>query len=80
MGWLMGIRYDQRESQEATRLKNGTFVIHAAYSPDSQWIAFETNNDANYEIGVMRSDGSGRIIITNDPALDFDPVWRPYLP
>ena len=80
MGWLMSIRYDQRESQEAARIKNGNFVIDAAYSLDSQWIAFETNFDANYEIAIMRPDGSGRVVLTNDPALDFDPVWRPYMP
>jgi serine/threonine protein kinase/Tol biopolymer transport system component len=80
IGWLMGIRYDQRETQTATRIDRGNAIIDAAYSPDSQWLAFETNSDANYEIGVMRVDGSGRITITNDPALDFDPAWRPYLP
>jgi serine/threonine protein kinase len=80
MGWLMGIRYDQRESQEAKRVTNGTFIIDVAYSSDSQWIAFETNNDANYDIGLMRADGSSRVNLTTDESLEFDPVWRPYLP
>jgi eukaryotic-like serine/threonine-protein kinase len=77
MGWLMGIRYDQRESQESARVKNGNFIIDAAYSSDSQWIVFETNTDANYDIAIMRTDGSGRINLTTDESLEFDPVWRP---
>jgi serine/threonine protein kinase/Tol biopolymer transport system component len=80
MGWLRSIRYDQRESQEALPVKNGNPAIDAAYSLDSQWLAFETNLEQNYEIFIMRTDGTNRINLTNDPALDFDPVWRPNIP
>jgi hypothetical protein len=41
-------------------------------------IAFETNQDGNYEIYVVQPDGSGRTRLTNvAAALDVDPSWSP---
>lgn len=50
----------------------------ADYSPDGSWIAFESWPDGtNHDIYVMTIDGLTRQRLTTDPALDFDPAWRP---
>ena len=52
----------------------------ASYSPDGAWIAFESWPDGtNHDIFIMTSNGLGRQRLTDDPAFDFDPAWRPML-
>jgi Tol biopolymer transport system component len=51
------------------------------FNDNGMWIAYESwvgNN--NHDIYITRFDGGITIRLTTDPALDFDPVWRPYLP
>jgi serine/threonine protein kinase len=78
LGWLMFIRYDERQDNDASAIVvNGMYAMDAAYSPDGLWIAFESSDGVNYDIYVMGVDGKGRARLTTDPALDFDPAWRP---
>lgn len=55
-------------------------------SPDGQWVAFETlrfgdpiarPEPQNWEVYVMRSDGTSSLRLTNDPAWDSAPSWMP---
>lgn len=49
-----------------------------AWSPDGRWIAYGSEVEDNYEIFVVRADGSGEPRnLTNDPAQDTAPSWRP---
>ena len=54
------------------------------WSPDGTMIAFQTNRDGNWEIYLMAAapleggtGGSGATNLTNDPADDQMPFWRP---
>lgn len=49
------------------------------YSPDEQWIAYETylEADGNSEIYVMKSDGSDARKLVVHAQNDFRPVWSP---
>jgi len=49
----------------------------AAWSPDGQWILFNSYRDGNYEIYKMRSDGTGAVNLTNDPGSDRYGCWSP---
>ena len=40
-------------------------------------IAFFSDRDANFEIYVMKGDGSEQIRLTDNPARDYWPVWSP---
>jgi len=77
LGWLTSIRYDERQDNDANSVVNGLYAMDAAYSPDGLWIAFESSDGVNYDIYVMGVDGKARARLTTDPALDFDPAWRP---
>jgi len=49
-----------------------------AWSPDSQWIVFESWRDgAQHDIYRMTFSGTEVTRLTNDPAPDYQPAWRP---
>jgi dipeptidyl aminopeptidase/acylaminoacyl peptidase len=53
-------------------------MAEPSWSPDSQWIVFETWPDGtNHNIAIARSNCSNYGLVTSDPALDFDADWRP---
>jgi Tol biopolymer transport system component len=55
-----------------------TPIEDVSFSPDGLWLVFEgMAPDGNREIYFMTVAGSGRTRLTNDPKVDFDPVWRP---
>jgi len=70
-----------------------TFLLCVVCRPDSAWakpgipagdppqggdrIAFASNQDGNFEIYVMNSDGSGTTRLTDHPEIDMSPAWSP---
>jgi Tol biopolymer transport system component len=55
-----------------------------AWSPDSRYLAFESNRDGNDEIYILslwlstgNTVASGTFRLTTNPASDVDPVWSP---
>jgi Tol biopolymer transport system component len=75
--------YDGRKAvicdSDGTRLTK----IHAAsvnWSPDGEQVVFSSNWGCvlnNYDIWVMKADGSKRQKLTSHPANDIDPSWSP---
>ena len=47
----------------------------AAFPGANGKIAFNTNRDGNLEVYVMNPDGTNPMRLTNNPAVDFWPVW-----
>jgi TolB protein len=48
-----------------------------SWSPDGRSIVFDSSRDGDFEIYVMRADGSGERRLTDHPALDARSVWSP---
>lgn len=51
--------------------------IDANFSPDGYWLAFENWRNSNHDIFIMTRNGGSLTRLTDDPAMDFQPAWRP---
>ncbi|HEY2981610.1 MAG TPA: hypothetical protein VGJ22_10545 [Anaerolineales bacterium] len=61
-----------------TQLTFGGNNASAAYSPDGQWIVFNsTRNDDQADLYIMRFDGELTRQLTDDPEPDWQPQWEP---
>ena len=61
-----------------TQLTHGGNNAAASYSPDGQYIAFNSLRNKNQaDIYIMNSDGSKLRQLTNDPEPDWGPQWEP---
>ncbi len=58
-------------------LTNGAGInLGPAWSPNLNWLAFESDRTGNYEIYLIQSDGTGLIQLTHDTTSWTDPAWR----
>jgi Tol biopolymer transport system component len=77
---LMSMRYEDRASMLAVPLNIEPLpIVDASFSPDGQWIAYESwpLNPVNVDVYISSISGANRTRLTTDPGSDFDPVWRP---
>lgn len=50
---------------------------YPAWSPDGTQLAFHSNQDGDYDLYIMRPDGSDRRAVTKNTADDLGPDWSP---
>jgi TolB protein len=48
-----------------------------AWSPDGQWIAFNSDRDGNGNLWIIKPDGSGLRQVTDIPGISEYPTWSP---
>ncbi len=82
ISWVASLRYDDRENAVSTRLDaiQPLPVQDLDISPDGFWLIFESNVDNNFDIYMSTLTGGHQTRLTDNPAYDFDPAWRPYQP
>lgn len=53
-------------------------MVEPDFSPDGRWLVFETWPDGvNHNIAIMTANCTSVTQLSTDPAVDFDPAWRP---
>ncbi len=84
LGWLMTFDYTNSQTAEAVHLRSGTYGNQGSYSPDGQWVVYESldatkSNSTNYHVYLVSSNGSSGppVKLPGSSGMDFDPVWRP---
>ena len=74
--WLNSIQV--QDDGTATKLNFPTPIEDVEFSPDGLWLVSEgRDSQGNRDIYYMMITGGSRTRLTTDPAVDFDPVWRP---
>ncbi len=53
------------------------YIEQLDFSPDGEWIAFDSNRRGNMDIWIMRKDGSKLRQLTTNQAHDWYPKWSP---
>lgn len=82
LSWVASMTYTTDEAITAQRIDaiQPLPVQDIDISPDGLWLAFESNQNDNFDIYITMLNGANRFQLTTDPAYDFDPAWRPVLP
>jgi len=75
-GWLMSFPRDGSTTW-AVPISNGEYAMSADYSTDGLWVVFENTEGTNTDIYTLNLANASRQRITSNPAVDFDPAWRP---
>ncbi len=77
--YIRSITEDNRLTLDSAPVDLGTKPVEdLTYSSDGFWVIFEGESTGeNIDIVYSMVNGSGRTRLTDDPALDFDPAWRP---
>jgi serine/threonine protein kinase len=73
---LMAVTYTET-GEVPVKVPNSLLVSDATYSFDGYWLLFTSWFSGSHDINAMRVNGVNRYAIEDDPAYDFDPVWRP---
>lgn len=74
------IKVVDMETGETTNLTDDADLdIEPDWSPDSEWITFGSlrQGEPNFDIFIMRRDGTGVRRLTDDPTKESNPVWAP---
>ena len=56
---------------------SSTDAVQPHWSPSGHRIAFWANKDGQRDLWTIDPTGGGKLQVTNDAALDWDPVWSP---
>jgi len=75
--WLASREYPPSITSQVKIAEQIFPVFSPRYSMDGMWIVFEGVKSGNHEIFIMTQNGSQLTQLTNDPAFDFQPAWRP---
>lgn len=73
--WLM--RFDEGSPQAVKVEAAGLPVVDVSFSPDGNWIAFESTDTINQDVYLFNFQTGQRQRLTTGKAVEFDPLWRP---
>ncbi len=77
--WSIPIDLDRKfRISDALQITSENQIIErVSVSPDTEWIAFDSNRSGNTDIWIMRKNGSALRQLTTNPAHDWGGLWSP---
>jgi eukaryotic-like serine/threonine-protein kinase len=75
--WLVARQTDNAAAGEFRVNERVRPVYDPGFSPDGWWFSFTSTQDGNTDIYIMQRNGGSLTRLTEDPAADFHPTWRP---
>jgi len=79
--YVLSISAIERSSEQGLKLPfNVVYIEDLGFSPDGFYLTYKgVGADNNFDIFYMTLAGGDRVRLTDDPAQDFHPAWRPAL-
>lgn len=76
--WTVYVK-DLKSGRERALVKSDQAVLNPEFSPDSRWIAVQSDfeGDENYDVYIVPSTGGTPKNLTNNPADEAFPRWSP---
>jgi Tol biopolymer transport system component len=74
---IKGLQIIDVQTGKITPLTNGSQDNFPSWSPNGDLIAFTSKRESNYDIYIIKPDGSGLKRLTSDPGNDAHNVWSP---
>ncbi|HEX2994942.1 MAG TPA: protein kinase [Anaerolineales bacterium] len=75
--WVMSVSFEDL-SLDPKHWDFPTPIEDVSLSPDGDWLVFESiDSHSNRDIYYVNINGNGRVRLTDDSKIDFDPAWRP---
>lgn len=71
------VRKDRMPVTTQLTANDAVFEGNPIYSPDGQWILFESEAAGNRDIWMMPAGGGSPVQLTDHPAFDSTPFWSP---
>jgi Tol biopolymer transport system component len=69
--------YDTLSKEETMIVDDSGEAAWPTWSPDGRQLLFQSNRSGNWEVYRINRDGTGLLNISNNPAWDGLPSWRP---
>lgn len=60
-----------------TEKPDGAGDAYPDWSPDGQWIAYTSSELGPMQIFIIRTDGTGKTLVSNGKGYDLSPAWSP---
>ena len=78
---MLSVSATERSTEQGLKLPfNVIYIEDVGFSPDGFYLTYKgVGSDNNFDIFYMTLAGGDRVRLTDDPAQDFHPAWRPAL-
>ena len=73
----VAINFAVSRLQSISPVTNATEIVDSISLPANRLLAFASDQNGNFDIYTIRTDGSELTNLTNNPAHDANPIWSP---
>jgi len=64
-------------SELKTLVKSNEMLDRPTHHPEGEYIAYGAVTEGNWDLWLIKTDGSGKIRLSSDPQMESNPLWSP---